>query len=689
MLKGDRHAAAGGAQGAAARRSTGAPSSSTPGLHRGEKLRRETTLPERATIQARDGTALAKGPDRLSDLGPLASEIVGNIGPAPPERAKELAARGVPTGAPVGLTGLEREFDERLSGTPGGVLYAGGRVLAEKKPRQGRRGADHDRPEAPARRGRGAGRPLRRDRGRAAGDRRGAGAGRDRRVGPAAAREHVQDRDPRRRARQQGRQARLEVYPYENFATLEGVEIDNANGESCGGTLRISFAHSCNSVFAPLGAKLGAEKLVETAQKFGFNQDPGLTGAARSTIPAGDGDRRRPRGRLDGDRSGQGARHPAADGARRGDDRRQRHAPVTDAAQGRRHGQDPRRHDGHREDDQELHAHRGHRRHGRRGRAAERQGRRARRAPRSCGRRSRTSRRRRSPTPTSRRTTTRPTPTPGSPRSRRSPSRRSPWRCCSSVRARAGTPPRPRRGPSSPRPSKVGEGPPRLRSEVQIDVRRDRARLVDRQHQWPVLRSTRPSGGRGSASPGSGRWTPPSRAAAGRWRGRAAPGCSRNTFVVRELDRLVLVALGVGDREVGRRLDRPVGVVLDPHPDAEPRVALADGRRARRAGPPGTGHPRRHPGSGSARAAPGRRDRRRRRRCLRFRQNGRIRPCHRTRREPRRRRQRLRGPGNASTAEVTTHRWSRAPRGPSPLRGSPASGATPCPAAACTSHGAA
>ena len=40
------------------------------------------------------------------------------------------------------------------------------------------------------------------------------------------------------------------------------------------------------SVFAPLGAALGAEKLVETSQKFGFNAEPGLTGAARSTIPA-------------------------------------------------------------------------------------------------------------------------------------------------------------------------------------------------------------------------------------------------------------------------------------------------------------------------------------------------------------------------------------------------------------------
>ena len=35
-----------------------------------------------------------------------------------------------------------------------------------------------------------------------------------------------------------------------------------------------------------MGAELGAEKLVETAERFGFNEDPGLAGAARSTIPA-------------------------------------------------------------------------------------------------------------------------------------------------------------------------------------------------------------------------------------------------------------------------------------------------------------------------------------------------------------------------------------------------------------------
>jgi penicillin-binding protein A len=78
---------------------------------------------------------------------------------------------------------------------------------------------------------------------------------------------------------------RSSTYPVQTAATIEGVELENANGESCGGSLRASFAHSCNSVFAPLGARLGAERLVEAAEAFGFNKSPGIPGAATSTIP--------------------------------------------------------------------------------------------------------------------------------------------------------------------------------------------------------------------------------------------------------------------------------------------------------------------------------------------------------------------------------------------------------------------
>lgn len=255
-----------------------------PGLHRGEKLKRETTLPERASILARDGTPLAKGPDRLSDLGPLASEIAGRIGPAPEERRTELAKRGVPEGAPVGLTGLERQFDARLSGTPGGVLYAGGRVLARKP---AVRGADVKASIDPK---------IQRGAVEALAGRYGGIAVIAPKTGEVLALAGIATSAPQPPGStfkivtlagvlQHKVAKRSDTYEVTDRTTIEGVDIQNANGEYCGGSLRTSFAHSCNSVFAPLGAKLGAEKLVATAEAFGFNQDPSIAGAARSTIP--------------------------------------------------------------------------------------------------------------------------------------------------------------------------------------------------------------------------------------------------------------------------------------------------------------------------------------------------------------------------------------------------------------------
>jgi cell division protein FtsI/penicillin-binding protein 2 len=73
-------------------------------------------------------------------------------------------------------------------------------------------------------------------------------------------------------------------YPVRTQAVLSGVPLQNASGELCGGSLAVSFAHSCNSVFAPLGAKLGRKRLVGAATAFGFNQPVRVPGAKRSTI---------------------------------------------------------------------------------------------------------------------------------------------------------------------------------------------------------------------------------------------------------------------------------------------------------------------------------------------------------------------------------------------------------------------
>ena len=38
-------------------------------------------------------------------------------------------------------------------------------------------------------------------------------------------------------------------------------------------------------MFTPLGVKLGAARLVAMAERFGFNHEPGIPGAAESTLP--------------------------------------------------------------------------------------------------------------------------------------------------------------------------------------------------------------------------------------------------------------------------------------------------------------------------------------------------------------------------------------------------------------------
>jgi cell division protein FtsI/penicillin-binding protein 2 len=255
-----------------------------PGLQRGEKLDRRTRMPTRATIRARNGTAIAKGDERLSDLDPEASEIAGRVGPAPPERAAELAARGVPDGAPVGLTGLERQFDAELAGTPGGDLLAGSRVIARTSPRRGKSVRTTIDPD------------VQRAAVTALAGRYGGIAAVRPRTGEVLALSGVAFSAPQppgsvfkivtlSGALDAGVVKRNATFPVSTAATLEGTKLENANGESCGGSLMTSFAHSCNSVFAPLGAQLGARRLVATAERFGFNEEPVLAGAARSTIP--------------------------------------------------------------------------------------------------------------------------------------------------------------------------------------------------------------------------------------------------------------------------------------------------------------------------------------------------------------------------------------------------------------------
>ena len=228
-------------------------------------------------------------------------------------------------------------------------------------------------------------------------------------------------------------------FPVESAAIVDGVELENANGEFCGGSFRESFAHSCNSVFAPLGVKVGAERIVDAALRYGWNAPPG--GARRGTQhpPSGRGDPHPPGGGLHRHRAGQGAGHAAAarlGGPGGGVPRR---APRADP-RGRpvlRRG--PRDHEEGGADTGPAHARRGGLRHRHRGRdtrhprgGKDRDGRAGghARAGRRCE---------------GRRTTAR-TPTHGSPPTRRCGARGSRWPCCWCAPGRVARPRPPRPG---------------------------------------------------------------------------------------------------------------------------------------------------------------------------------------------------------------------------------------------------
>jgi peptidoglycan glycosyltransferase len=254
-----------------------------PGLAAGERLRRVTRMPPRGTLLARDRTVLAKGNARASSSA-LAPQVVGQLGPIPPERRRELAALGVPSDAQVGVSGLERVFDDQLIGKPGGELLAGKRILRATAPEQ-----------APAVRTT-ISLPVEQAAVASLTGRLGGSVALDPRTGAILAFAGIAFsglQPPGSTFKMVTATGALEAgitnpsktYPVQTSAVLEGVELENANGESCGGTLVVSFAKSCNSVFAPLGVQLGAKRLVSVAERYGFNREPDIAGAAMSTIP--------------------------------------------------------------------------------------------------------------------------------------------------------------------------------------------------------------------------------------------------------------------------------------------------------------------------------------------------------------------------------------------------------------------
>ena len=263
-----------------------APHLAFPELRPGEALNRRTSVPRRGRILARDGSPIAagQGRDRRSPLV-AGAEVAGELEPARDDAERErVYAQGFDREERIGLSGLERVFQAELAGTPGGVLLAGGRELARSRPRPGRSVTttiDLEVQSAAS---------------LALGGRFGGIAAIDARTAEVRALAGIAFSAPQppgstfklittTAALEAGVVKPSTRFPVQTRAVIDGVNLNNAGGESCGGSFTNSFAHSCNSVFAPLGVKVGARRLVDAAERYGFNRPPAIAGAAPSTMP--------------------------------------------------------------------------------------------------------------------------------------------------------------------------------------------------------------------------------------------------------------------------------------------------------------------------------------------------------------------------------------------------------------------
>jgi cell division protein FtsI/penicillin-binding protein 2 len=259
-----------------------------PGLLDGESLGRNLELSTRAAILARNGAPLAQGPAASRTVGSASSEVVGDTGKPDTDQAGQLQSEGYPSDVSVGVSGLERAFNSRLAGTPGGQLLAVknsaggdvpagtlGRVLATAQAKPGQpvtTTIDPKIQEATA---------------NAIGGIAGGAVVLDAKNGNVLAMAGSAYSAPAppgstfkiitTTAALESKVVKLsDTFPLADSVNVGGRDIGNSNGEICGGTFVQAFAESCNSVFAPLGPKIGEKKMVDTAQKYGFNSPPEL-----------------------------------------------------------------------------------------------------------------------------------------------------------------------------------------------------------------------------------------------------------------------------------------------------------------------------------------------------------------------------------------------------------------------------
>ena len=275
-----------------------APNLTFPNLQPGEQVGRRLDLGRRAPIMAKHGVPLATGSvdDRSSPLGSDAIDVAGETGAPDAEQQARLQSAGLPTNQSTGITGLELAFNPRLSGTPSGELMAvratspqldlprsrEGRVLATAQGTPGQPVRTTIDPR------------LQTITVNALGGQSGGAVVLNAKNGDVlalAGSAYSAPQPPGSTFKVITTTAALEGHDVklsDNFPVLTEINPDpqsgarvvhNAHDEACGGTFVQAFAKSCNTVFAPLGVKVGAQRLVQTAEDYGWNEKPSLYNA--------------------------------------------------------------------------------------------------------------------------------------------------------------------------------------------------------------------------------------------------------------------------------------------------------------------------------------------------------------------------------------------------------------------------
>jgi cell division protein FtsI/penicillin-binding protein 2 len=279
------------------------PSLTFPGLRNGERVGRRLTLSRRAAILAKHNVPLAVGPtdNRRSPLGSDAIDVAGETGLPDNEQQARLQRTGYPTNQSTGVSGLELAFNSRLAGKPSGQLLAvrsrtaltdvpagtNGRVLASTHGSAGQPVSTTIDPR------------LQSITVNALGGQSGGVVVLNAKTGAVLALAGSAYSAPQppgstfkvitTTAALDGHDVKLtDTFPVVTEINPDPVHgarvVHNAHDEACGGTFVQAFAKSCNSVFAPLGVKVGAKRLVDTAESYGFNHVPSLYNAQATAI---------------------------------------------------------------------------------------------------------------------------------------------------------------------------------------------------------------------------------------------------------------------------------------------------------------------------------------------------------------------------------------------------------------------